>query len=112
MMVETLESAGPSASKQKGTPAAPPQAPAVPGTRGPAPGARPEVEIAAQPPLSPRALLRIGTDALLTDGNIGDVAFSPDGWLIAAACFHPPRPEVEIFSGAESVLLLLGGKIS
>ena len=77
-------------------PAARPQAPAIPGTPRPAPGAPPKVEI-AQPPLPPRALLRIGTDALLTDGNIGEVAFSPDGRLIAAACLNPPGPEVKIF---------------
>jgi hypothetical protein len=76
--------------------AARPQAPAISGTPGPAPVASPKVEI-AHPPLPPRALLRIGTDALLADGNISEVAFSPDGRLIAAACFNAPSSEVEIF---------------
>ncbi len=77
-------------------PAARPQAPAIPETPRPASGAPPKVEI-AQPLLPPRALLRIGTDALLADGNIGEVAFSPDGRLIAAVCSNPPSAEVEIF---------------
>jgi hypothetical protein len=51
----------------------------------------------AKPSHPPRSLLRIGTDALLTDVDIREVAFSPDGRLIAAACFNPPSPEVEIF---------------
>ncbi len=77
-------------------PAARPQEPAKSGPPMPAPGALPRVEIVQQS-LPPRALLRIGTHALLTDGNIGEVAFSPDGRLIAAASSNRPSPAVEIF---------------
>ncbi len=38
-----------------------------------------------EPPLPPRALARIGTDDLRTRDQIAEIAFSPDGRLIAAA---------------------------
>ncbi len=52
---------------------------------------------AAKPTLPPRALVRIGTDAMRTTDFIRVVAFSPDGRLIAAADSNAPSPQVAIF---------------
>jgi WD40 repeat protein len=48
-------------------------------------------------PLPPRALLRIGTDDLRTQGFITAIAFAPDGRRIAAADANAPGPRVAIF---------------
>ncbi len=50
-----------------------------------------------QPPLPPRALLRIGTDDLRTRNSITGIAFSPDGRLVAAAEANAPVPRVSLF---------------
>jgi len=58
----------------------------------------PAAPAGAQPPLPPRALLRIGTDNLrIRNSFITGVAFSPDGRLIAAAEANAAAPRVSLF---------------
>jgi WD40 repeat protein len=48
--------------------------------------------------LTPRALLRIGTDDLRTRNSfVTDIAFSPDGRLVAASEANAPVPRVSLF---------------
>jgi WD40 repeat protein len=51
----------------------------------------------AQPPLPPRALVRIGTDDLRTRNSISGIAFSPDGRLVAAAESYYAVPRISLF---------------
>jgi WD40 repeat protein len=47
--------------------------------------------------LPPRALVRLGTADLRTEGNLAALAFSPDGRLIAAADPNARGPQVALF---------------
>src|SRR5262249_11708151 len=50
-----------------------------------------------QPPLPPRARLRIGTDDLRTPGVIRSFALSPGGRLVAAGDLPAASPRITIF---------------
>src|SRR5436190_8295954 len=58
---------------------------------------KPEEGAEQASPLPPRALLRIGTDNLRTQSFITDLAFSPDGRLIAAVAANASCPTVVLF---------------
>jgi WD40 repeat protein len=51
----------------------------------------------AQPPLPPRALVRIGTDDLRTRNSISGIAFSPDGRFVAASESYYAVPRISLF---------------
>jgi len=51
----------------------------------------------AEPSLPPHGLLRIGTNGLRMGFFVTDIAFSPDGKLIAAAEANSGVPNVELF---------------
>jgi WD40 repeat protein len=73
----------------------------------------PQTDI-AKPSLPPRALLRIGSDDLRTRTWVKNVAFSPDGRLIAAAQANTPTARATIFDvrtgGAVKVLVGPAGR--
>lgn len=53
--------------------------------------------IGAELPLPPRALLRLGTNDFRTENHISDLAFSPDGKIIAASEDNSDFPRVTLF---------------
>jgi WD40 repeat protein len=89
------------------------KAPAVPDAARQVPGDPAETD-AARAALPPRALLRFGTDDLRRDNFIRDLAFSPDGRLIAAEDSNAPSPRVVVFSvrtGRKVKQLVAAGKL-
>ena len=75
----------------------PPAPTAVCDSAGEKPRVLPQT-VVARHSLTPRALLRIGTDDLRTRSSfVTDIAFSPDSQLVAAAEANAPVPRVSLF---------------